>query len=124
MSAPRRPDAQQVVTAAPGSTVEPADPWAYLRRHTPARIALGRAGGSMPLAEVLRFWAAHAQTRDAVHVSPDEPALVVRSRVTDRFTYLRRPHLGWRLAQALTTAVGGRRCAVRVRQTARCAPPR
>ena len=51
------------------------DPWAALRRHTPARIALGRAGDGMPTAEVLRFAAAHAQARDAVQVPLDVPAL-------------------------------------------------
>ena len=88
----------------------PADPWADLRRHTPARIALGRAGSSMPTAELLRFAAAHAQARDAVHIALDDAALardlaalglaplIVRSRAPDRETYLRRPDLGRRLA--------------------------
>ena len=53
----------------------PADPWAALRRHTPARIALGRSGAALPTHELLRFAAAHAQARDAVHVALDVPAL-------------------------------------------------
>jgi ethanolamine ammonia-lyase small subunit len=88
----------------------PPDPWAELRRHTPARIALGRAGGSLPTGEVLRFAAAHAQARDAVHVALDVPALLaalqadgwpsltVHSRAPTRETYLRRPDWGRRLA--------------------------
>ena len=90
----------------------PADPWAELRRHTPARIALGRAGNSLPTAELLRFGAAHAQARDAVHIALDTQALAdslarlglapcqVRSRAPDRETYLRRPDAGRRLHAA------------------------
>ncbi len=90
----------------------PADPWADLRRHTPARIALGRAGSSLPTAELLRFAAAHAQARDAVHIALDTGALAadlatlglrplqVRSRAPDRDSYLRRPDWGRRLAPA------------------------
>lgn len=101
----------------------PADPWADLRRHTPARIALGRAGSSLPTAELLRFAAAHAQARDAVHIALDNAALardlaalglaplIVRSRAPDRETYLRRPDLGRRLAptdaQRLQAAAAG-----------------
>jgi ethanolamine ammonia-lyase small subunit len=88
----------------------PPDPWADLRRHTPARIGLGRSGVALPTDEVLRFAAAHAQARDAVHVAIDADALEaalhaagwhhclrVHSRADDRATYLRRPDLGRRL---------------------------
>jgi ethanolamine ammonia-lyase small subunit len=103
----------------------PADPWADLRRHTPARIALGRAGTSLPTAELLRFAAAHAQARDAVHVPLDVPALTaallvegwtpltVQSRAPHRDAYLRRPDWGRRLdpasADALQAAGNGSR---------------
>ncbi len=103
--------------------VPPPDPWAGLRRHTPARIALGRSGAALPTHEVLRFAAAHAQARDAVHVALDVPALqadlaasgwassVVCSRAANRDIYLRRPDLGRRLApdsaDALQAATGG-----------------
>jgi ethanolamine ammonia-lyase small subunit len=92
-----------------GRHLLPPDPWHALRRHTPARIALGRAGGSLPTAEVLRFGAAHARARDAVHVPLDLDALDrdlravgftplrVASQATSRPEYLRRPDLGRRL---------------------------
>jgi ethanolamine ammonia-lyase small subunit len=85
------------------------DPWSQLRKHTPARIALGRAGGSLPTAELLAFASDHAAARDAVYSELDVPALTnalapvglpilsLRSRATDRETYLRRPDLGRRL---------------------------
>jgi ethanolamine ammonia-lyase small subunit len=90
----------------------PPDPWADLRRHTPARIGLGRSGVALPTAEVLRLAAAHAQARDAVHVALDVGALeaqlhaagwhcvTVASRSASRDEYLRRPDLGRRLAPA------------------------
>ncbi|HUD25620.1 MAG TPA: ethanolamine ammonia-lyase light chain EutC, partial [Burkholderiaceae bacterium] len=43
-----------------------ADCWAPLRSLTPARLALGRTGASLPTGEVLRFGWDHAQARDAV----------------------------------------------------------
>ena len=85
------------------------DPWVALRSHTPARIALGRSGNSLPTHEVLRFAAAHAQARDAVHVPLDRQLLaeqlhasgwqtvLIQSRADSRATYLRRPDLGRRL---------------------------
>lgn len=88
------------------------DPWAELRRHTPARIALGRCGAALPTSEVLKLATAHAQARDAVHVALDVEALrtelqvegwaslQVRSRAASRDEYLRRPDLGRRLAEA------------------------
>lgn len=93
------------------------DPWAELQRHTPARIALGRAGSSLPTAEVLRFAAAHAMARDAVHAALDAdalaatlqadggPMLCVRSRAATRADYLRRPDLGRRLDEASAAAL-------------------
>lgn len=89
----------------------PADPWTALRMHTAARIALGRAGNSLPTAEWLRFSVAHAMARDAVHEALDtvlltsqlrdqgfDPLAVVESAAADRATYLRRPDLGRRLS--------------------------
>jgi ethanolamine ammonia-lyase small subunit len=88
------------------------DPWSDLRSLTSARIALGRAGGSLPTAEVLGFSAAHAAAREAVwteldldrleaELAPLElPVLRVASSAPDRATYLRRPDLGRRLDEA------------------------
>jgi len=85
------------------------DPWTALRRHTAARIALGRTGSSLPTREVLAFGLAHAQARDAVHLPLDVPALraqleaahwgviEVASRASDRAAYLARPDWGRRL---------------------------
>jgi ethanolamine ammonia-lyase small subunit len=85
------------------------NPWANLRRHTPARIALGRSGVSQPTEPHLAFQLAHAQARDAVHRPFDDEAVVaalaeggfenvtVRSAATDRGVYLQRPDLGRRL---------------------------
>lgn len=88
----------------------PTDAWAELRRHTPARIALGRAGVSLPTHELLAFGAAHALARDAVHLALDAPALcaalppgpvvTVHSRAPDRISYLRRPDWGRQLDAA------------------------
>jgi len=101
----------------PHAPATPADPWAALRRHTPARISLGRAGTSLPTSEVLRFAAAHAAARDAVHLplSVDtlladlrargfEPATAT-SRAGSRAEYLTRPDLGRQLAPASADAL-------------------
>jgi ethanolamine ammonia-lyase small subunit len=94
------------------STDRPPVLWADLRRLTPARVALGRAGNGLPTAAHLDFQAAHAAARDAVHAALDVPALraelsalglpnlAVHSAVADRQTYLLRPDLGRRLRDA------------------------
>jgi ethanolamine ammonia-lyase small subunit len=87
-----------------------ADPWAALAGLTAARIALGRAGASLPTEAVLRFDVAHALARDAVHTPLDlaalaerwqamqgEAAVIVHSRAGDRHIYLQRPDLGRQL---------------------------
>ncbi len=78
-------------------------PWAPLRAYTDARIALGRAGTSLPTAELLRFGQAHALARDAVLAVADFSGLHtadsvhIRSLAAHRSEYLRRPDLGRRL---------------------------
>jgi ethanolamine ammonia-lyase small subunit len=91
------------------------DPWARLRRATPARIGLGRAGDAPPLQAVLAFQLAHARARDAVHAPLDTAALIaglggaphhlVRSQAVERGLYLRRPDLGRRLAEESRAAL-------------------
>lgn len=87
----------------------PANPWLELRRLTPARIALGRTGTSLPTSAQLDFQLAHAQARDAVHLAFDHETisaqlaesgyetLRLHSAAADRDEYLQRPDLGRRL---------------------------
>lgn len=98
------------------------DPWQSLATLTAARIALGRAGNSLPTAAVLSFDVAHALARDAVHqalvvdglvtrwrqMGGAEP-LVVHSRAIDRHTYLQRPDLGRCLDEASAVTLLARR---------------
>ncbi|MBU8544677.1 MULTISPECIES: ethanolamine ammonia-lyase subunit EutC [Roseomonadaceae] len=85
--------------------------WRDLRRHTAARVGLGRVGNGLPTAAHLDFQEAHAQARDAVWSVLDVPALqaalgaeVVASAAPDRRTYLLRPDLGRRMAEGLSLA--------------------
>ena len=90
-------------------TPTPDNPWLALRTLTPARIALGRAGTSLPTGAQLDFQFAHAQARDAVHLAFDHAglatqlkekgrdSLVLHSAASDRHQYLQRPDLGRRL---------------------------
>ena len=96
------------------------DPWTALRRHTPARIALGRTGASLPTSQVLGFALAHAQARDAVHAPFEAEAtaaaiqalgletVIVDSAAPDRASYLRRPDLGRTLSEAGRAVLIGR----------------
>ena len=90
----------------------PVDPWSKLAHLTPARIALGRAGASLPTREWLAFALAHARARDAVHRRLDAAAIMARlsalglealqveSEAPERPTYLARPDLGRQLSAA------------------------
>ena len=98
----------------------PARPIIDLRSFTPARVALGRSGASLPTRPLLDFTLDHARARDAVHAAFDAPQLAagldrlgvavsqVKSRAADRSEYLRRPDLGRQLdagsAEALARA--------------------
>ncbi|WP_223525980.1 ethanolamine ammonia-lyase subunit EutC [Pseudomonas sp. BF-B-26] len=89
---------------------DPENPLLELRRLTPARIALGRTGTSMPTSAQLDFQYAHAQARDAVHLPFDSAGLSAQlaergraslrlhSAATDRNSYLQRPDLGRKLS--------------------------
>jgi ethanolamine ammonia-lyase small subunit len=82
------------------------DRWETLQSVTSARIALGRAGGSLPTRAWLDFKSAHASARDSVHCVFDSEQLaaeldslglegvIVDSAASDRRTFLLRPDLG------------------------------
>ena len=88
------------------------NPWQALRQFTPARIALGRSGISLPTGAQLDFQLAHAGARDAVHRVLDVASLqetlsqvsalgstciALHSAADSRDRYLQRPDLGRRL---------------------------
>jgi ethanolamine ammonia-lyase small subunit len=87
------------------------DPWRPLRRWTSARIALGRAGGSLPTQELLAFRLDHARAVDSVHRAFDADTLsdklramgfevmLLATAATDTDTFLQRPDLGRRLSE-------------------------
>ena len=93
-----------------------ANPWQALRQFTDARIALGRAGVSLPTGAHLAFQLDHAKARDAVHLPLDvaavrqslaalpvftgAPILTLHSACADRAAYLQRPDLGRQLDTA------------------------
>ena len=93
------------------------NPWQTLRQFTDARIALGRAGVSLPTAPLLEFQLAHARARDAVHIALNtaalahaveqalpqwtpQPCLQLHSAADNRQIYLQRPDLGRTLNHA------------------------
>ncbi len=82
-----------------------------LRQATPARIAIGRSGGSLTTAEVLRFQRDHAAARDAVCAPLDidtlaaglstiGPTLVADSAASGLAEFLQRPDQGRKLDAA------------------------
>ena len=95
----RTTTASRAVTASPVAR-------STLVRWTAARVALGRAGASLPTAAHLGFLHDHARARDAVWTAVDFDDVArrldsagiatvrVRSRAHDRTEYLRRPDLG------------------------------
>jgi len=104
-----------------------ANPWQALRQFTAARIALGRAGVSLPTEPQLAFQLAHAKARDAVHLALDVPTIcaelatqgqscvTLHSAAVDRNTYLQRPDLGRRLDAASRQTLEAMQCSQRER---------
>jgi ethanolamine ammonia-lyase small subunit len=90
-----------------------------LKTLTPARVALGRSGVSLPTSALLGFTLDHARARDAVHAAFDAPALItalgelglraipVASRASNRREYLGRPDLGRRLGPVSAERLAG-----------------
>ena len=86
------------------------DPWAYLKKYTTARIALGRVGDAIPTKELLDFWLSYAKAKDAVYKSLDtnlissqikqlnHVAILVESLAESRSQYLKRSDLGRQLS--------------------------
>jgi ethanolamine ammonia-lyase small subunit len=85
------------------------DPLKSLKEFTAARIAIGRAGVSIPTKRSLEFNLAHAHARDAVYSvldidglsdslkQFDLPILTLHSKAESRAQYLQRPDLGRKL---------------------------
>jgi ethanolamine ammonia-lyase small subunit len=112
---------ERAPTPAPAARAGTApDPWRGLARFTQARIALGRAGGSLPTRPLLAFQAAHAQARDAVLQGLDAEKLAaglqgiapeilhLQSAAPDRQTYIARPDLGRVLGAASAAMLAAR----------------
>src|ERR1700740_1052637 len=83
-----------------------------LRQFTAARIAMGRAGNSVPIKQSMEFNLAHAHARDAVYSVLDIDGLCGKLKIFDvplyhlhsqaatRHKYLKRPDLGRKLDDA------------------------
>lgn len=96
-----------------------ANDWIALKSFTNARIALGKTGTAIPLAECLNLKLAHAQAKDAVYSALNTPYLLqqlqklgvpaytVHSSAANRDIYLQRPDWGRKLDDASATALSG-----------------
>jgi len=92
--------------------VQNTDLWESLQELTAARIALGRAGSSIPIKQSLQLKLAHAHARDAIYSELDVdglieglqhhdlPILKVHSNAESREQYLQRPDMGRQLHEA------------------------
>src|ERR1700761_6446411 len=92
--------------------IKSSEPLIALQEFTAARIAIGRAGTSIPLKQSLEFKLAHAHARDAVYSELDItrltenlqqfniPVLHLHSMAGYREQYLQRPDLGRKLNEA------------------------
>ena len=98
---------------------EEANPLAFLKKFTEARVAVGTTGASIPAKALLDFNLAHAHARDAVYSTMNIDQLnadienlglhtvTLRSCVADRVQYLQRPDLGRKLHPDSLKALDG-----------------
>ncbi|SUY48036.1 ethanolamine ammonia-lyase small subunit [Clostridium putrefaciens] len=85
----------------------PADREGYLKmkKHTPARIGVGRAGARYKTETTLRFRADHAAAQDAVFTDVDEKLLeemdlqIVKTMCSSKDEFITRPDLGRRISK-------------------------
>ncbi|KAB8029894.1 ethanolamine ammonia-lyase subunit EutC [Fluviispira multicolorata] len=87
------------------------DIWQFLKKHTDARIALGRVGKSLPTKELLNFNLSHALARDAIYETfqvnliedklkeMNFKSLIVNSKAYEKATYLLNPNFGRELCE-------------------------
>jgi ethanolamine ammonia-lyase small subunit len=84
--------------------------WDFLHEFTQARIAIGRAGTSLPTHFLLNFRLEHAKARDAVYSILDKEkikqelksnwsVIALFTQATNRLDYLKYPHKGRRLSE-------------------------
>jgi ethanolamine ammonia-lyase small subunit len=109
------------------SGIEKRDPWLNLSRFTAARIALGRAGGSVRTQTLLDFRLAHARAKDAVELPFDADVLAkelaaagldsarLETEAADRRSYLQRPDFGRKLRAESRAALSALRGALGIR---------
>jgi ethanolamine ammonia-lyase small subunit len=89
----------------------PQDPWQNLKQFTPARIALGHSGISLPTKASLEYQLAQALARDAVNIPLDfenlehrlnkqgYQCLMLQTQADNQRMYLQRPDLGRLLSE-------------------------
>lgn len=86
---------------------DPEDAEAYLKakKHTPARIGIGKTGARYKTETMLRFRADHAAAQDAVFTDVDEELLkemnlpIVQTMCQSKDEYITRPDLGRKIAK-------------------------
>lgn len=104
------PECEEMVTFPPQEEMQVANPWnpeavKAMKKLTPARIGIGRAGTRPKTMSWLRFLADHAVAQDAVFLDVSEEFLQrlnlmsVSSAAAGKDEFLQRPDLGRRLSE-------------------------
>ncbi len=82
-----------------------------LKKHSPCRLGIGKAGARYKTLPQLEFRAAHSAAQDAVFSNVDEELIeslglfIVQSRCDSKDTYLTRPDLGRRLSDEAVATI-------------------